>query len=52
VLLGYEYRTSASRHAFFTKAAQFFILERIPDNELHPAYIVDDIEMYRIKRKK
>jgi hypothetical protein len=52
VLIGYEYRTASSRQNFFQKAEEFFICERIPESELHPAFIVDDIMLYRLQRKK
>jgi predicted nicotinamide N-methyase len=52
VLIGYEYRTASSRQNFFQRAEEFFICERIPENELHPQYIADDIVLYRLKRKK
>lgn len=49
VLLAYEYRGESCRSTFFARAELFFHLERVPEDQLHPAYRADDIEFYRLR---
>jgi predicted nicotinamide N-methyase len=51
IIQAYEYRGESCRTTYFKKAEQFFTFERIPEEELHQQFLVDDIELYRVRRK-
>lgn len=51
IIQAYEYRGESCRTTYFKKAEEFFTFERIPEEELHQQFLVDDIELYRVRRK-
>lgn len=52
VLLAYEYRSETCRQTFFAPAQQHFTFTRVPNEELHPDFRADDIELYSLTRKE
>jgi hypothetical protein len=46
----YEYRGESCRQTFFEPAQRHFHFARISDDELHPSFRADDIELYRVTR--